>query len=138
MFLSFLTALLYIILIEIFYVLNVSNISIVLLLNFYNNIIYKYITFFLITFIFMFLVSIVINKFYFLFRRKIVYLQISIIFLLIECLFYKYSKINISINYIYNILSMFFRIYFIVTLFFYSIYYINYLKEIRGKINDNS
>lgn len=127
-FLSILTTLLYMFIIEVSYCLNISYISISKYFSFTNYIFFKYLLFFLISAIFLFGISILINKYHKYFKHLRVYILISLVLLFIQNIFLLLFPISSNRIIFQVFLNQFLAIFFATTLFFYSIYYANLLK----------
>ncbi len=127
-YLSLLVTFVYVILNEILYLFNVSYITIYNYFKFFDLIFLRYLTFYLLTFIFLFVLSLLVNKFssYFKHIRSYVVISLSLLFLknIMILIFFNGSKI-FSFQ---GELSSFLVIFFTTTLFFYSIYHANLLK----------
>lgn len=128
LYLSLLVSFIYCFLIEIFYILNISYISIRFFLNSIDNLLLKYLIFYFIESLFLFLISFLINKYYQLFKHKRVYFIISLILLLIQDFIMMFYGLNSEKARLQVELSQFFIIFLTSTLFFYSIYYENLLE----------
>ncbi len=124
-YLSLITALVYIIVIESSYVLNVSYLSISMYFKFIKIVFLRYILYFIITSLFLFCLSFLVNHFYKCFRHIRVYIVISLILLIIQTFLFKYMNIKLEKKILQVEIASFMAIFFATTLFFYSIYYEN-------------
>ncbi len=128
LYLSLLVSLIYCLLIEAFYILNISYISIRLFLKFIDNLFLRYLFFYTIESIFLFALSFLVNRYYKLFKHKRTYVVISLILLIIQNLMMMIYDLNAEKAIFQVELSQFFIIFLTSTLFFYSIYYENLLE----------
>ncbi len=128
LYLSLLVSLIYCLLIEAFYILNISYISIRLFLKFIDNLFLRYLFFYAIESIFLFALSFLVNRYYKLFKHKRTYVVISLILLIVQNLIMMIYDLNVQKAIFQVELSQFFIIFLTSTLFFYSIYYENLLE----------
>ncbi len=126
--LSLFISLIYIVLIELFYLFNISSFSFNQTLNFINNLYIKYFVIFILTSSFYFMFSFILyNLIKNICDIKIYFIISSIIFV-IHNLFLSIYNLLPKNSLLQNELAFYFIIIFTTTVFFYSISYYNLLK----------
>ena len=126
--LSLFISILYVLLIEAFYIINASSFTFRNTLSFIDNDLFKYLCIIIITSLFYFLNSYLLFPLFKKIKDIKIYIILGSIFFVIHNVFLRFSSLLPTNGLLISEISLYFVIIFTTTVFFYSITYFNLLK----------